>query len=240
MEPSIETIALRKLLTTILTTLICSIVFSSIAGASSRFEQQTDYIQTFLIYVIYGGGITLVYGNIVSVVVELLQYKWFKQQNWLYILILGLFGLVFSFIGFTFSLLYGLIDKWLNNRMVEKKPIAVFFLIPILSFGVIWVSLYATNDSYTEKAAISLLVNDLLNDKKLEHLPKQNGTWEGEIKGYQVKTETNAVQSDSNEYHVTFIEIWKKGNEENYRKISVYVQPNSIYDYTEEGSKPPY
>jgi hypothetical protein len=90
----------------------------------------------------YIGVIILIYGNLVSIVIEYLQRKWFQQYDWLYVLILGVFGLAnglffqqgtLAFFGMLAAILYAIIDKWLYKRKPASKKIKMLFLNPVAS-----------------------------------------------------------------------------------------------------------
>src|SRR5690606_16348941 len=93
------------------------------------------------------GVIILIYGNLVSIGVEYLQTKWFKNLDWLYVMILGVFGLAngiffqertFAIFGMFAAILYALIDKWLVKRKTNSKSMKLFFLLPIASLLICW------------------------------------------------------------------------------------------------------
>ncbi|RSL29049.1 hypothetical protein D7Z54_33350, partial [Salibacterium salarium] len=86
---------LRKLSATFVATTIFAFLFGIVDGFEfeMKYNQGNQFIQRFYFYAIYIGAIILFYGNTVSIVVEKIQMKWFPQYNWLYVFILGVFGL---------------------------------------------------------------------------------------------------------------------------------------------------
>ena len=69
------------------------------------------------------------------------------EQVWLYVIILGVFGLAngllfqeltFALLGLVAAVLYAIVDKWLRKRMKEEKSIKAFLLIPIAAFLISW------------------------------------------------------------------------------------------------------
>jgi len=97
MEDRMRILILRKLTTTFVVSTMFSLLLVLIYGISDGFEfvynQGNQFIGWFYIYLMYIGVVVLVYGNLVSVIIEL-QTEWFQQNSWLYVFVLGIFGLV--------------------------------------------------------------------------------------------------------------------------------------------------
>jgi hypothetical protein len=82
----------RKLMTTFVSTFVFSILLAFLSfhdSSGAAYNQGHALLGWFLIFFIYSGAIILIYGNLVSVGVDYIQRKWFKHQDWLYVLILG-------------------------------------------------------------------------------------------------------------------------------------------------------
>lgn len=241
---------LRKLTTTFVVTTIFSfvLVLSSITdGFEFEYNQGNQFIAWFFVYFMYIGVIILLYGNSISIVIEYLQRKWFQQHDWLYVLILGVFGLangpffqevLFAFLGMVAAVLYAFIDKWLYQR---KKTIKMFFLIPIASLLFCWGFFQFISPSmppFTKEDAVNFATSG--EGTVIEHFPKEIGKWEGTIEGYQVKRETNAKEVGEEIYLVTFTETWKKDNEMGTWVLSYKVERGTLSANGEQGSIPPY
>ena len=96
MQTGIASLIVRKLITTFVATTICSApfgFFNIIGGSEVTYNQGNQFIGWFFIFSMYIGAIILIYGNLVSIGIEYLQRKWFPRQDWLYVIILGVFGL---------------------------------------------------------------------------------------------------------------------------------------------------
>ena len=59
-----------------------------------EYNKGHSFLGWLLVYCIYVGAVILLYGNVVSLIVDVVQRKWFLKKDWLTILILGAFGLV--------------------------------------------------------------------------------------------------------------------------------------------------
>ena len=114
---------IRKLLATFVSTLTVAALFAfyGVVTSDETHLLGNQFIGWLLVYSFYIGLVVLVYGNLVSVMVEYLQRKWFSH-DWLYVLLLGVFGLlngvffqegVLAFYGMGVALYYGVIDKWI-------------------------------------------------------------------------------------------------------------------------------
>lgn len=245
---------LRKLSTTFVTTTIFTFLlvmaFRFVDGFEFGYNQGNQLIGWFFFYFVYVGAIILVYGNVVSIVVEKLQTKWFPVHNWLYILILGVFGLAngllfpsapFAFLGMLAAILYGIMDKWLYNRMIKNKSIKMFFLIPIvlilISYGFFQVT-SPTQPPFTMEDAVHFATSG--EGTEIELFPKTIGKWEGQIEGYQVTRETNAIEIGEEIYIVSFTENWKKGNETGTYSLSYKVARSSLIFHSGQGEPAPY
>jgi hypothetical protein len=253
MESGIGSYIGRKLMTTFVSTFIFSFLlaflsFHDSSGATSN--QGNAFIGWFLIFFMYIGAIILIYGNLVSVGVEYLQRKWFKNQDWLYVFILGVFGLsnglffqdvTFALFGMFAAILYAIIDKRLYKRKVENKGSKMFFLLPIASLILAWGYFQFMSPPmppFTMEDAVEMATSGA--GTALEDFPKEKGKLEIVIDGYQVTRETEIEEIKKEYYLVSFKEEWKKGTETGYWTLSYKVDRNSLTANRKTGQMPPY
>lgn len=245
---------LRKLSTTFVVTTMSSFLFvlayGFVDGFESEYDRGNQLMGWFFFYFICIGVIILVYGNLVSIVIEKLQTKWFPVHNWLYILILGVFGLAngllfpsftFALLGMMAALIYGIIDKWLYNRMTRNRSIKVFFLIPMAALLLCWGYFQYTSPPkppFTIEDAVHFATSG--EGTEIELFPKTIGKWEGNIEGYQVTRETKAIEIGEEIYIVSFIENWKKGKETGTYLLSYKVERGSLIFHSGQGEPAPY
>ncbi len=144
------------------------------------YNQGNQFIGNFFIFFICIGVIILIYGNLVSIGIEYLHKKWFQQYDWLYVLILGVFGFVFSLYGMLAATLYAIIDKWLDRRNSESKSVKMLFLISIASLLLSWGYFQFTSTPmppFTKKDAVKFATAS--EGTAIENFPKKIGEWEG-------------------------------------------------------------
>lgn len=244
---------IRKLVTTFAATTIFSVVLSFFSLQDSSkilYNQGNQFIGWFFVYFMYIGVIILIYGNLVSIGIEYLQRKWFQRLDWLYVLILGVFGLgngiifqesTLAIYGMLAAILYAIIDKWLFKRNTNSKVVKMFFLIQIVLLLICWGYFQFISPPmppFTKENAVEFATS---GEGTLEdHFPNEIGKWEGAIDGYQVKRETNAKEIGEEVYIVTFTESWSKGTREGSWALSYKVERGSLTAYDEKGIMPPY
>ncbi|WP_102349220.1 hypothetical protein [Bacillus sp. Marseille-P3661] len=253
MESRTGNLIIRKLTTTFVATTIFSLVlvfFSIIDGFELPYNKGNQFIGWFFIYLMYIGVIILIYGNLVSTLIEYMQRKWFRQYDWLYVFILGVFGLAngllfpsvtFALLGMVAAILYAIIDKWLYRRHLSSKNIKMFFLIPIACVVLCWGYFQLTSPPmppFTKEDAVHFATSG--QGTVIEHFPKEIGIWEGTIEGYEVKRETNVKEIEDEIYIVSFTENWKKGTERGTWELSYKIERGSLTANGEKGSIPPY
>ncbi|QDP41156.1 hypothetical protein [Radiobacillus deserti] len=244
---------LRKLLTTIVTTSALSFLFVflyAIKGFEFVPDLGNQLLAWFFVYFMYIGVVILLYGNVVSIIVDYAQYKWFPKSDWLYVLILGIFGLAnglffqlqsFAIVGMAAAILYGLMDKWLSKRKEKEKKIRMFLFAPIALLVCCWGFLQLISPPeppFTKEDAVEFATSSEGSVTAL--FPDQIGKWEGTIDGYQVIRKTDAKDIGKETYLVTFSESWKKGEEEGKRTFSYKVERGSLTMSGENGEVPPY
>ncbi len=243
----------RKLAATFLATFIFSMAWCcwNIATADETvYYQGTEFYAMTMIYFFYIGFFVLIYGNIVSFVVEKLQRKWFERADWLYVLILGVFGsaigLIFPFwsfiiAGILVAMLFGIIDKWLLKRWRQDKGNKALFITPFVAFVLLMGYYYVTSPSlppFTAEEAIESATSN--NDSVTDRFPDEIGTWKGEIEDYRVERTTEMKKADENVYIVTFTEEWEKGTIRDSWTISYQIERGTSVLHVEQGDLPPY
>ncbi|MGB3259981.1 hypothetical protein [Paenisporosarcina sp.] len=255
MQHEIISLIFRKLVTTFVTTTIFSLLlaFLNLIGREEiTYNQVEQFIGWFLICFMYIGVIILIYGNLVSVGIEYLQRKWFKRHDWLYVVILGFFGLAnqiifpdfqMAIVGVLAALLYAMIDKLLYRKMTESKSLKLFFFIPITSLMIFWGYFHVVSPAmppFTKEDAIEFATSG--EGTVIDHFPREIGQWEGKINGYQVTRESNAKEIGKEIYLVTFTERWSwtQSIGEGIYSISYTVERGSLSAHSEEGNLPPY
>lgn len=247
-------LALRKLSTTLVTTTVFSLLlamaFSLVDGFEFEYNKGYQLMGLFFFYFLYVGIIIFVYGNLVSIVIERLQAKWFPVHNWLYVFILGVFGLVsglifpsisFALLGSLAAILYGIIDKSIEKRVTKNKSIKIFFLIPIASLLLCWGIFQVTSPPqppFTIEDVVHFATSG--EGTEIDLFPKTIGNWEGHIDGYEVTRETSAKEIGEEIYVVSFTESWKKGNENGTRTLSYKVERGRLEFHSEQGGPAPY
>ncbi|GAA0302128.1 hypothetical protein GGQ92_002296 [Gracilibacillus halotolerans] len=237
METSKGSFFLRKITATFITTAFISILFIIIIfneGFEFEYNPGNQFIGWFLVYAMYAGVIVLIYGNVVSIAVEYLQRKMFQQNDWLYVLILGFFGLGIGLIfqeitaaiyGMIAAIIYGFFDKWIYRRNKQGKKIKLFWLIPIASIVLSWGYLELTSPPmppFTKEDALSR-ANSSTNG-----FPDTVGQLEGTIGDYQVIRETSVEEIEEEVYVVTFTEHRTKDMETDTAKLSYKVDRHSL------------
>ncbi|WHY66838.1 hypothetical protein [Neobacillus sp. SuZ13] len=254
METGIGNFMKRKLIATSVSTIVTTgllLFFSIQANPEDVYNQGNQFIGWFLFFLIYIGVIVLIYGNLVSIGVEYIQRKWFRQHDWLYVLIVGAFGSVIgvvlkektlAFYGMFAAILYAVIDKWLYKWASKNKRVKMLFLFPLAFLFIAWGYLQFISPPmppFTKEKAVEF-ATDGSEGTTIEKFPKKIGKWEGTIDGYQVKRETNVQEKEDEVYMVTFTENWSKGSVKGYWILSYQVERGSSSASAEKGTMPPY
>lgn len=251
-----ETVSLimRKLITTIIATIIFSIVlaFGSLIGNDLNivYNQGNDFIGWFFIYFLYIGVIILIYGNLVSVGIEFVQRKWFQEHDWLYILLHSIFGLVngvifqertLAFFGVLAALLYACIDRWLFKKELNSTSVKMLFVLPIIALFLCWGYFQLISPpmpAFTKEDAVEFATDV---EGTIENaFPKEIGKWQGTIDGFQVERETEVIEIEDEIYIVTFKENWRQGTRTGFWSSSFKVERGTLSATGEKGIMPPY
>lgn len=118
----------RKLKATVLAVFLYAMAWSSwdiYTDTTILYRWGEHFTGMTMFYFFYIGCFVLTYGNLLSLIVEFCQRKWFAQADWLYVLLLSIggsaIGLLFpakSFIiaGMGTAAFYGIFDKWLLKK----------------------------------------------------------------------------------------------------------------------------
>ena len=140
----------RKLIATFVTTILVAMVMSLLNIDMTIYEQGNHFVGWTFFFTLYVGAVILVYGNIISVGVELLQKKYFILHRWLYVGILGVFGALFgiaykemtlAIAGFSSAIFFALIDLWLIKNSYKTKQLFFLILSPFLILFSLWLYL---------------------------------------------------------------------------------------------------
>ncbi|MGB5947067.1 MAG: hypothetical protein WBG45_13440 [Paenisporosarcina sp.] len=254
MQNKTISLIMRKLITTIVATIIFSIMlaFGNQSGndLDSVYNQGNDFIGWFIIYFLYIGVIILIYGNLVSVCIEFVQRKWFQQHDWLYIVLHSIFGLVngvffqektLAFFGVLAALLYACIDRWLFKRELNSTSVKILFVLPIISLFLCWGYFQLISPPmppFTKEDAIEFATD---GEGTIEDsFPKKIGKWQGAIDGFQVERETDVIEIDDEIYIVKFKENWRQGTVTGFWSSSFKVERGTLSATGEKGIMPPY
>ncbi|WP_342505219.1 hypothetical protein [Sporosarcina sp. FSL K6-2383] len=253
MNNELGNIVLRKIMTTfVVTTIFLEVLgfLDTIGNSETVYNQGERFIGWFVFLFIYVGAVILLYGNVVSIGIEYMQRKWFPKKDWLYVCILGIFGLASGFFfqemllawfGMFAAILYGIIDKWIYKRMENNKSIKMFLLIPIATLFLMWGYFQFTSPPmppFTKEDAVTFSTSG--EGTLIDHFPKEIGKNEEMIGGFTVKRETSVKKIEKEKYIVTFKEDWGRKETPNSWSISYLVDRSSSTLYDEQGKVPPY
>jgi hypothetical protein len=203
----------------------------------------SDYGEAFLfaamLYGMYGGVIILVYGSLVSALIEFVMNRWFNINTPIYILFHGVFGLIMiepilAVFGVAAALLYACIDRWILHLIKKEKPIMMLMLTPIALFAVTWSVLsFITLDRppFTAKDAVEFVTTG--KGTIIDKFPKE----EGVITVGNATRETSVEEIGNEVYIVTFTETWKNEDTGGPWSISYKVERGSstLYDQSHNG-----
>lgn len=233
----------RKMMASIVTTIILVMILASISLKDNA-GGMSDYGEAFLaaamLYGTYGGVIILVYGSLVSALIEFVIYRWFNINTLLYILLHGVFGLIMlgepilAVFGVASALLYACIDRWILHRIKKEKPTLMLMLTPIALFMMTWSVLsFITPDRppFTAEDAIEFVTSG--KGTIIDKFPKE----EGIITVGDATRETSVEEIGDEVYIVTFTETWKHEDAGGPWSISYKVERGSstLYDQSHNG-----
>ncbi|WP_163527204.1 hypothetical protein [Halobacillus ihumii] len=253
MDRKIKKCFQRKLIATIASTTIISFFFALfyiLKEPNSTYNQGNKLIAWFFVYFVYIWAIILVYGNLVSAGIEHLQRKWFRNLDWLYVLILGVFGLVngvffqemfLAYCGMAAAILYGIIDKWAHKRIRGNKRVRLILLIPVGALLISWGVLQISSPSlppFTKEDAVGFATKG--EGTVIDDFPQEIGQKVSNIGGYQVIKETSIEEIKEEVYLVKFTKQWSKGQEKGSRTLSYKVSRGSLTLKGSTGGSSPY
>jgi hypothetical protein len=228
----------RKITATFFTTVTLAMILA-LLSLSDIGAGTSDYGEAFLfatmLYGLYGGVIILVYGNLVSALIEFVMNRWFKRNTWIYILLHGVFGLIMlgdpilAVFGVGSAILYACIDMWIFYRIRNEKRIKMLMLTPIPIFAVVWAVLsFISPDPppFTAEDAIEFVTSG--EGTIIDKFPKD----EGVITVGNATRETSVEEIRDEVYIVTFTETWKDDDTGGPWFISYKVERGSstLYD----------
>ncbi|MFD1356986.1 hypothetical protein ACFQ4X_03670 [Fictibacillus halophilus] len=233
----------RKMMSTIITTITLAMILAGIY-INDDVSGTSDYGESFLLaamlYGSYGGVIILVYGTLVSAVIEFVMNRWFKMNILIYILLHGVFGLIMldapilAVFGVGSALLYASIDRWILYRIKKEKPIMMLMLTPITLFVMIWSSLSFISPDlppFTAEDAVEFATSG--EGTIVDKFPKE----EGVITVGNAIRETSVEEIGDEVYIVTFTETWRDEDAGGPWFISYKVERGSstLYDESHNG-----
>ncbi|SDN27990.1 hypothetical protein SAMN05518871_104154 [Psychrobacillus sp. OK028] len=240
----------RKLIVTFVTAILVAMIMSLFNVDLTIYEQGNHFVGWTFVFFLYAGAIILVYGNIISIGVELLQRKYFARHKWLYVVILGLLGALFGIFyeerllavfGFFSAVFFAFLDLWLIRSSFKTKQLFFLILSPMLTLLCLWLYLQLMSPPlppFTQEDAVTFATSG--EGTMISEFPKEVGTWTGTIGDYEVKRETSVSSIDDEEYIVTFTEEWKRGEILGSSLTSYIVDRNSMTINKSEGNSPPY
>lgn len=240
-----------SIIVTFVTTTLVAMVMSLLNVDMTTYSQGNHFVSWTFVFFLYVGAVTLIYGNIISVGIELLQRKYFSRLNWLYYVgILGIFGSLFgvvyeemsiAIIGFFIAIFFAFLDLWLIKNSYKTKQLFFLILSPLLILFGLWVYLQIMSPPvppFTPEDAVSLATSG--EGTMISEFPKEIGTWTGTVGGYEVKRETSVISIGDEEYVVTFSEEWRKGLTSGTYHTSYIVDRNSMTVNELKGDSAPY
>lgn len=252
MKKNLRSLILRKLVTTFTTstTVPFLLAFFQLNEAEFKYNLGNQLMGWTFFYSMYVGVIVLVYGNAVSIILELCQIRWFSSNQLIYVLLHGLFGLangllfqswIFAMFGLLTALFYAIIDRWVFARILNKKKIKLFFIIPVVIYGLSWGTFQVispTQPPFTKEDAVAFATSG--EGTIIDRFPEKIGEVEEVIGGFKVVKETSVKEIEHEVYIVTFSEKWSNGYEEGKWTISYKVTRGQLGAYGESGEEPPY
>jgi len=259
MKTKPTSIFFRKMMATLLSTYACSLLVSvlSVAGDNKNslfYSAEANFISALTIFFCYIGVIILIYGNVVSAVVEYIQKRYFPTKHWLYVIVLGIAGLPLGVLfphwtmyvyGAGAALLYAGIDKWLEKSSSPYNQgwsgLGSLILLTILLWGVFFFVGRENQQQqpFTKEEAVQNETS--VKDTVTSDFPKKVGKWQGTVKGYAVTRETSVDDTEDKEtYDVHFTETWHKGNQSGTWQLTYRADRASSWLYEEKGEEPPY
>ncbi|RWR14010.1 hypothetical protein [Siminovitchia fortis] len=244
----------RKLITTVFVTAMVSLAmgwFFTFHDSGASYHMGDDLIGWSFVYAMYIGAIILVYGNIVSIGLELAQKKWFSRNQWLYAVLHGVFGLAnglfflngpLAVIGAVAALFYAFVDRWILYQSAKQKNVDYIVLIPILIYMLAWgVFEYISPEEppFTKEDAVEFATSG--EGTITDVFPEKIGKCHGVIEEYEVTRETAAKKTGKEKYIVTFTETWKKKDGKTGSWSMAYeVERDSMSALYESGEIPVY
>ncbi len=252
---NVQSILVRKMTAAFFMTMMTSMALaywyvSASTSGESPYQLGMSFLGLTFFYALYVGAVVLIYGNLVSSVIEYGQKKGLIKHTWLYVLCHGFFGLLFGLLfkqwilgiyGMVVAVFYALLDRWLFARSNDAGSIKLLLLSPVLAGGLLWGYFQIQSEPmppFTEKEAIEFATEG--ERSVSDTFPEKAGKWEGKIAGYDVERETSAKEIGHETYIVLFKETWDNGKENGSWSMSYEVDRNGMSAKGWEGTYPPY
>ncbi|MGY0694490.1 hypothetical protein ACW2QC_17200 [Virgibacillus sp. FSP13] len=251
----LQNLVIRKLLTTFIVTTLTSIIMAFLFVITYHSEPTYNLGNTLMgwsfVYMMYVGVIIMLYGNVVSIALEFLRTRWLnRRQNWLFVILHAVFGLVVGLIflnwllsvsGMLVAIGYAIVDRWIYTRQKKQKGVKMFIITPVLIYCLSWGVLQILSPSmppFTKEDAVEFATSG--QGTVIDRFPEKIGKLKEKIDGYNIERETTAKKVGDEKYIVTFTETWKKENDIGSRYYSYEVERNSMTAHQIEGKEPPY
>ncbi|MDF0728946.1 hypothetical protein PY093_20240 [Cytobacillus sp. S13-E01] len=240
----------KKLISTFVSTAFISILMSALLVHGQEYGLGAAFAGWTLMYGMYVGAVILIYGNLVSLGVEYLQHKWFKNNTWVFIALHVFFGLIGGFVlefsfftvfGVMAALFYACIDRWIFRRKKENKGILWFVLTPVLLFGLLsgyFQLISSPLPPFTQDDAVEFATSG--EGTFIDLFPKKVGIWEGTVDSFQVVRKTSVKEIGYETYMVTFTETWSNEQSQGQWYMSYKVERGTLSASLAGGKKPPY
>lgn len=253
---------LRKALSAYVTSFAMVIYYSLLlTGADHpdmfpRFDELMQWISFISLYVF---PIVLIYGSLVSMVMEFVTRRWVhgRAMRMLascagHIAFGAMFALPFGSTGFILSCAAGALLFFGADRLLETvftrgwRKLAVASAIAAPIVVIIGLGLFSglgdgpgDRAPFTEADAVAFATDG--QGTVTDVFPKQAGSAQTELGGYTVTRETSVVATGREEYEVTFREQWSKdGEDEGGRWFTYAVSREGMTSKDSGGDTPPY
>lgn len=223
------------------TTITLAMILASVYiyhDTRATFDYGAEFLIAVIFYGIFGGIIILIYGSLVSALIEVIMNRWFRINIPFYVLLHGVFGLIMLLVnpilalfGVGAALFYACTDRWILHRKKRDKPTLMFLLSPLSVTMVTWSILsFITPEQppFTAEDAVAFVTSG--EGTIIDKFPKK----EGVITVGNAIRETSVEEIDDEVYIVTFTETWKDEEAGGPWSISYKVERGSSTIYEEK------
>lgn len=243
----------RKMYSTLLSSVLITILLSLSAffslGEGTEYHRGNSYLGWVFLLFMYIAPIILLYGNVVSLIIEFVLKKMHLEKRGLSLFLHGLFGLangmlfsswIYAIMGAIAALSYVLIDRWVSKRLQEKKRMTSYILAPLLFLGLAWGGLEWASPAQPPFTIEDAVKSAIEGDDLRYGFPKGLGSHKETIEGYQVEWKISAKEIGEEKYNVSFSENWKKDGKESSWYYSYDVEKHGLTASSSGGGLPPY